>query len=101
MAAITLDRVLTEAESLPADEQVMLEDLLRQRRLEAWRGDTAAEAKKAAKDFRAGKLKSQPADDVIARLRVDDVRELNQAIERQGNKPLAPWAKAKKNLGLA
>jgi len=34
MAVITLDRVLTEAESLPADEQVMLEDLLRQRRLE-------------------------------------------------------------------
>ena len=69
MAAIPLNRVLTEAESLPADEQAMLEDLLRQRRIEAWRGDTAAEAKKAAKDFRADKLKSQPADDVIARLR--------------------------------
>ena len=70
MAAITLDRVLTEAESLPADEQVMLEDVLRRRRIEAWRLETAAEAKKAARDFRAGKLKSQSADEVIARLRV-------------------------------
>jgi hypothetical protein len=67
MAAITLDRVLTEAESLPADEQVMLEDLLRQRRLEAWRRETAA--RQATEDFRTGKLKSQSADDVIARLR--------------------------------
>jgi hypothetical protein len=69
MAAITLDRVLTEAEALPADEQVMLESLLRKRRAEAWRLETAAEAKKAVKDFRAGKLKSQSADDVIVRLR--------------------------------
>jgi len=69
MAAITLDRVLTEAESLPADEQAMLEDLLRQRRLEAWRRETAADASQAAEDFRTGKLKSQSADDVIARLR--------------------------------
>lgn len=69
MTAITLDRVLTEAEALPADEQAMLEELLRKRRIEAWRSKTAAEVKKAAKDFRAGKLKSQSADDVIARLR--------------------------------
>ena len=69
MAVITLDRVLTEAESLPADEQVMLEDLLRQRRLEAWRRETAADARQASEDFRTGKLKSQSADDVIAHLR--------------------------------
>ena len=53
-----MDRVLTEAESLPADEQVMLEDLLRQRRLEAWRRETADDARQAAEDFRAGKLKN-------------------------------------------
>lgn len=47
----------------------MLEDLLRKRRLEAWRNETAAQARKAAKDFRAGKLKSRSADEVIARLR--------------------------------
>jgi hypothetical protein len=69
MAAPTLDRVLTEAEALPAEEQEMLESLLRQRRIEAWRQETAAEAKKAAKAFRSGKLKSQSVENVIARLR--------------------------------
>lgn len=69
MAAITLERVLTEAEALPTDEQAMLEDLLRKRRIEAWRSETAAEARKAAKDFRARKLKPQSAHEVIARLR--------------------------------
>jgi lipase chaperone LimK len=60
---------LTEAEALPADEQEMLEGLLRQRRIEAWRQETAEEAKKAAKAFRASKLKSQSVENVIARLR--------------------------------
>ncbi|HSY09844.1 MAG TPA: hypothetical protein VK840_02910 [Candidatus Dormibacteraeota bacterium] len=69
MAALTLDRVLTEAGTLPADEQEMLESLLRQRRIEAWRQETAAEAKKTAKSFRAGKLKGRSVESVIARLR--------------------------------
>ena len=69
MATQTLDHVLTSAEALPADEQEMLENLLRQRRIEAWRRDTAAEATQAVKAFRSGKLKSQSADEVIARLR--------------------------------
>jgi hypothetical protein len=69
MAALTLDRVLTDAETLPVDEQEMLENLLRQRRIEAWRQETAAEAKKTVKAFRDGKLKSQSVEDVIARLR--------------------------------
>jgi hypothetical protein len=65
----TLDRVLTDAGQLPADEQAILEDLLHQRRIEAWRKETAGEAKKAAAAFRAGKLKARSADGVIARLR--------------------------------
>jgi hypothetical protein len=69
MAALTLERVLTDAEALPADEQEMLENLLHQRRIEAWRRETAAEARKAAKAFRGGKLKSQSAEDVLTRLR--------------------------------
>ncbi len=32
---------------------------------------------------------------------LEDLRELNQAIERNGGKPLVPWSKAKKELGLA
>lgn len=71
MATQTLDHVLTSAEALSADEQEMLENLLRQRRIEGWRRDTAAEARQAVKAFRSGKLKSQSAHDVIARLRAD------------------------------
>jgi len=69
MAALTLDRVLAQAEALPADEQEMLETLLRQRRIESWRQETAAEAKRAIKAFRSGKLKSQSVENLIARLR--------------------------------
>lgn len=69
MAALTLDRVLTDAEALPADEQEMLEGLLRQRRIEVWRQETATAAKEAVKSFRAGKLKPQSAENIIASLR--------------------------------
>lgn len=70
MGTMTLDRVLTEAEALSADERAMLEELLHKRRVEAWRKETAADAAKATRALRAGKLKAQPADDVIAALRV-------------------------------
>ena len=70
MTTLTLDHVLTSAESLPADEQEMLEHLLHQRRIEAWRRDTAAEARQAVKALCSGKLTGQSASAVIARLRV-------------------------------
>ncbi len=69
MATHTLDRVLLDAEALPVDEQFMLEELLRKRRLESWRSDTAAEAKQAAKALRSGKLKAQSAESIISQLR--------------------------------
>ena len=69
MATLTFDRVLASAESLPAEEQAMLEELLHRRRIETWRKDTAAETAEAAKAFRSGKLKSASAESVIARLR--------------------------------
>ena len=69
MAAITLERVLREAESLPAEEQAILEELLHRRRLDGWRRETAAAARKSIKAFRAGKLKGQSAETVIQQLR--------------------------------
>jgi hypothetical protein len=45
-------------------------------------------------------LRGEP---VALRQRVEDsedLRELKQAIERNGAKPLVPWAKARKQLGL-
>ncbi len=64
MNALTLDQVLTDAENLPLDEREMLEDLLRKRRIDSWRVETTAAAA-----FRAGKLKPQPVEDIIAHLR--------------------------------
>jgi len=69
MATLTFDRVLASAESLPADEQAMLEELLHRRRIENWRNETAAEAVAATKAFRSGKLKPASVDSIIARLR--------------------------------
>ena len=69
MTTLTLDRVLTDAGRLPSEEQQILEDLLRQRRIEAWRTETAIEARKSATALRSGKLKAQSAEAVIARLR--------------------------------
>jgi hypothetical protein len=65
----TLDGILTAAESLPLEEQWMLEELRRGRRIENWRRETAAEAKKAERAFRAGKLKSHPVESILTRLR--------------------------------
>jgi hypothetical protein len=71
----TLDRILTDAEALPEEEQAMLAELLRGRQIETWRRETAAEAKKAIRAFKAGKAKSQSVDDVISRLRAGKERE--------------------------
>ena len=70
MATLTLDKVLTAAARLPSEDQQILEDLLRKRRSEAWRAETAAEARKAAAAFRSGKLKAQSAEEVIARVSI-------------------------------
>lgn len=69
MTTLTLDRVLTDAGRLPLEEQQILEDLLRQRRVEAWRTKTATGAKESVAALRSGKLKAQSAEAVIARLR--------------------------------
>ncbi len=69
MSALTLDRVLIDVGRLPEEEQQLLEDLLRKRRSEAWRAETADEARKTIAAFRSGKLKTESVDAVIARLR--------------------------------
>jgi len=69
MAALILDRVLTQAEALPANAKEILASLLRQRRIQTWRQETAAQAKCAVKVLPSGKLKAQSAESLIARLR--------------------------------
>lgn len=65
----TLERVLTDVEVLPAADRETLENLLRERRIDAWRKETAAEADGAARAFRNGDLKAEPAESLIARLK--------------------------------
>ncbi len=65
----TLEGILTAAEALPLEEQWMLEELLRGRRIETWRRETAAEAKEAERAFSSGELRSQPVEAILTRLR--------------------------------
>jgi hypothetical protein len=67
-ATPTLEDVLTEAERLPAEDQRILADILRNRQIEAWRTEAAAAARQDIVDFEAGKLKPEPTEDLIARL---------------------------------
>ncbi|HEY3323627.1 MAG TPA: hypothetical protein VGP72_24445 [Planctomycetota bacterium] len=69
MRDLTLDRVLTEVEALSAEDQALLEELLHKRRIEAWREETAASARRAVKALRRGKLKPQSPKDVVTALR--------------------------------
>lgn len=69
MKTMTFDQTLSCVEKLPPDEQEMLAELLRKRRIEAWRNETAAEARKAARAYRSRKLKAESADAIIAALR--------------------------------
>ena len=69
MNATTFDQILSSAADLPDEEQELLADLLRKRRIEKWREETAAEGRRAVKAFRAGKLKAHSADRTIDDLR--------------------------------
>ncbi len=69
MSDITFDQILTYAEALPPEEQEILAELLKRRRIDAWREETASYAREVAPAYRAGKLKAQSANAVISRLR--------------------------------
>jgi hypothetical protein len=69
MPAVTLERVLTEAESLPPEERQLLEELLRRQRIERWRQDTAVDARQARQAWQNGELQAEPVERVIERLR--------------------------------
>ncbi len=75
MAAVTLNQVLELTRKLPGDEQDMLVELVRRSRAEQWRRDLVRDGRKAVKDFRAGKLKVERAEDYVARLRVEWANE--------------------------
>ena len=69
MATVTLNQVMRLASALPVDDKELLIEALKRQRAEAWRKDLARYARKAERDFRAGKLKSESAESLVARLR--------------------------------
>lgn len=73
LSTVTLDQAIDTALQLPTDQQEMLVDILRSRQIEARRQEIAADARTSIAAFRAGKLKTYTAEELIA--------ELHQSLE--------------------
>jgi hypothetical protein len=74
---VTLDQALDAAMRLPPDQQEILIQLLRNRRIESQREEIAQNAQLSIAAFHSGQLKPQTAEEVISELRqsLDDVEE--------------------------
>jgi len=69
MDTVTLDQVIDIAMKLPFEQREMLVDIIHRRQVEALRSEIAADAQAALAEYRAGKLRSQSADEIIRLLR--------------------------------
>lgn len=69
MSASTFDQAIETVMQLPLEQQEMLVDIIRSRHIESRRREIARDAQESIAAFRAGKLKPQPAEAVIADLR--------------------------------
>ncbi len=65
---ITLDLAIDTVTQLPWEQQEMLIDILRQRRVEKRRHEIARDAREAKDAFRQGKLKPQAFPEILAEL---------------------------------
>jgi hypothetical protein len=66
----TLNEVLDAVMGLPAEQQEMLVQIVRQRTIENRREEIAQAAEVSIAEFRSGKLKTQTAVEVISDLRL-------------------------------
>ncbi len=66
----TLDEVLDAVMGLPAEQQEMLVQIVRQRTIENRREEIAQSVQESISEFRSGKLKVQSAAEVISDLRL-------------------------------
>ena len=66
---VTLDQALETVSQLPLDQQQRLIEILRSRNIESCRAEIARDAKQSLADFRAGKLKAQSVEEIVADLR--------------------------------
>lgn len=67
-ATVTLNQALEIFGKLSLEDQEMMLEIARKRRIESWRKDVAAYARKTRKDVAAGKLKPEPLHKALARL---------------------------------
>ena len=71
MQTLKFNDVLNSVTALPAEDQDMLFEIVRRRRSEAWRKRLAKEARKAEKEFHDGKVRTESAEALVARLRAE------------------------------
>lgn len=64
----TLDRVLDAVMELDRDQQEMLLDILRRRRIDDRRAQIAEAAREGRAAYRSGEIRPEKADDLIRRL---------------------------------
>jgi hypothetical protein len=62
----TFDSVLEMVEALPPEDQEMLMDLVRRRRIQIRRDQMAANIASTREEFRAGQLKARSVQDLMA-----------------------------------
>ncbi len=65
---ITLDQALDSVMLLPVDQQDVLVDIVRHRRMEAKREEWAQEAERTLEAYRRGEIKAMTAEEIIAEL---------------------------------
>jgi len=68
--SITLDQAIDSVMQLPIGEQEMLVEIVRNRTIAERRRDLATHAQASLTEFRAGLLRAQTADEIMAELRL-------------------------------
>lgn len=66
---ITLDQAIDTVMQLPLEQQDMLIEIIRNRRIEQRREKIASDAQRGIEAFQAGQLKPQPVEAIISELR--------------------------------
>jgi hypothetical protein len=66
---VTLEQAIDAVMQLPLEQQDMLIEIIRNRRIEQRREEIASDARQAIAAFHAGQLKPQPVDSIITELR--------------------------------
>jgi hypothetical protein len=69
MSVVTLDQVIDTVMQLPLEQQEMLVEIIRRRHVEKRRREIALDAEKSIAAFRAGILRPQSLESIIAELR--------------------------------